>query len=106
MLEMKAVQLVLNAFPDRLTEESVVLRSYNSTIMVYLKKQGGTVSKAMCDLAQEIMMWSEFHSGAISMRYIAGKMNIRADQLNRPNQVLPTEWSLFSPGIRHLLRGI
>ena len=35
--------------------ELVVLINNTNTVVVYLKKQGGTVFKVMCDLAQEIV---------------------------------------------------
>ena len=47
VLEMKAVLLVLTAFLDRLTGESVVLMSDNATAVAHLRKQGGTVSKVL-----------------------------------------------------------
>ena len=40
-------------------------------------------------------MWSEVYSVALTARYILGEKNILADQLSRPDQVLPMEWSLL-----------
>ena len=57
--------------------------SDNATVVAYLKKQGGTVSRVMCSLAHEVMDWTELHSVTLSTRYILGK-NILAEQLNRP----------------------
>ena len=57
--------------------------------------RGGTVSKMLYDLAQEIVYWIELHLVAISARYILGKKNIPVAQLSYPDQVLSTEWFLL-----------
>ena len=62
ILEMKAVILAFNAFLDRFTGEPVVLTSDSTTIITYLRKQGGTVSKIICDLACEVVLWTEVHT--------------------------------------------
>ena len=51
VLEMKAVQLALNAFLTRIAGELVILMRDTATVVIYLKKQGGTVFKVMCNLA-------------------------------------------------------
>ena len=58
-LEMKAVILALNAFVDRLAGESVILVIDNATVVAYLREQRDTIVKALCSLAQEIVMWLE-----------------------------------------------
>ena len=98
LLEMKATQLALKTFLDRLAGESVVFMSDSSTIVAYLKKHGGAVSKVMCSLAQEIVVWSELHLLAISARYIPRKKNVLADESSCPDQVLPKDW-FFLPWV-------
>ena len=53
------------------------------------------MSQALCLMASQITMWTEQHWVRLSVRYILGRKNILVDQLYRPDQVLPTEWSLF-----------
>ena len=53
MSEMRVVQLTLNAFHPRILEESVVLMNDSITVVDYLRKQGGIVSRVMCSLAQD-----------------------------------------------------
>ena len=48
-LKMKAILFAMNNFLSK------ILMSENTTVVAYLKKQGGTVSRVMCSLAQE--MW-------------------------------------------------
>ena len=52
ILWMKVVILALKAFLNRLSGESIILMSDNAIVVAYLKKQGGTVSKVLCDLEQ------------------------------------------------------
>ena len=44
IMEMKAVQLILEAFKSRTIEEDLVLMSDSATVVAYLKKQGRTIS--------------------------------------------------------------
>ena len=61
----------------------------------------GTVPLAICQLAEEIIVWSELDIISISARYIASKRNALAYQLNCPAQILSTDDPFF-PGVRHL----
>ena len=88
ILERKAVVLALNAFLDTLAEELGVLMSNNITVVAHLKKQDGTASKALCDLAQEIILWTEVYSIILSARYIPGKIML-VDQLSRRTMSFP-----------------
>ena len=49
----------------------------------------------MCDMAWEVVQWSELLSVAISAQYILGRKNILVDQLSLLDQVLLKEWSFF-----------
>ena len=73
LLEMKSVQLALNAFKDWIMVESVVLMSNNTTIPAYIREPGGTVSWVMCSPVQEIYL---------NAQYTLGKKNILMDQLS------------------------
>ena len=58
---MTAVQLASNAFLPRILGVSGIFKSNSATLVAYLKQQGGTVSKVMSSLVQEIMAWTELH---------------------------------------------
>ena len=88
ILEMKTVQLALNAFFPRILGESVILINDNVTVVAHLKKQEGTVPRVMCCLTQEIITRTELHSVTLSSRYILGQ-NIL------PDQVFPTKSPLL-----------
>ena len=57
------VILALNTFLDQVSMESVILMSDKATIVTYLRKQGGTVSRVMCNLVHEVVLWTKVHSG-------------------------------------------
>ena len=95
VLEMMAVSRALAAFLPHLLGQSVVLMSDNSTVVIYLWYQGGTVFRILCCMAVEVAIWTERHLVSLMARYIPGKKKVLADQLNRPDQVLPTVCSLL-----------
>ena len=96
VLKMKVVQLALNIFLSGLLKESIALMSNNATVVACLKRQGGTVSRVICSLAQEIMAWSQLQLATLTANYIKGRKSIQLNQLSHADQVLPTEWSSFS----------
>ena len=61
ILEMKALQLTVNAFKHRAIRENLVLVSDNITVVAHVKKQGGTLSLDICKLTHEVMGWLEWH---------------------------------------------
>ena len=102
VLEMRAVLLVMATFLPQLASKIIVLMSDNATVVAYLKDQGDTVSRVMCDMAREVIQWSKLHSVTLLALYIASKKNVLADQLSCSDQVVPTEW-YFLPRV---LKGI
>ena len=95
VLEMPAVELALASFLPQLVGESVVLMSYNMSVVAYLQHQGGTVSRCLCQMASAIIVWAESRSVLLEALYMPGKKNIPADQLSCLDQILPTEWFLL-----------
>ena len=53
--------------------ESAVLMRGNGTVVAYIKKQGVTVSRVMCDLAQEIRTLAEKFAICVTALFILGK---------------------------------
>ena len=46
---------------------------YNALVVLYLNKQGGTVSKSLCQWTQMILLWLELQTIRLLARYIPGK---------------------------------
>ena len=67
----------------------------SATVVAYLWNLGGAVSRVLCHMAVEVMLLTEHHSVSLAARYIPGKKNVLADQLSRPDQILPTNGSFF-----------
>ena len=104
LLEMKAMFLALQLFREVVTGHRVAAMCDNSTVMAYVIKQGGTVSRSLCSLASRLLRWSDSLDVHLDARYLPGQSNVLADLFSRPDQVLGTEWSLHPQVARALLR--
>ena len=93
-LELRAVFLALQHFQSHIYNSCVMVASNNSSVVAYLKKQGGTHSPSLCMLVWELLYWCHHRNIHIQFRHIPGKLNVLADSLSRPDRILPTEWSL------------
>ena len=76
----------------------------NSTVVAYVNKQGGTVSRSLCSLASWLLRWTESLDVHLHARYLPGQSNDLADLLSCRDQVIGTEWSLHPQLARDLLR--
>ena len=104
LLEMKALFLGLQAFQEDVSGHHVTAMCDNSTVVAYVNKQGGTVSRALCLLTSRLLRWTESFDIHLNARYLPGENNILADVLSRRGQVVGTEWSLYPQVARALLR--
>ena len=104
LLEMKALFLGLQAFQEDVSGRHVTAMCDNSTVVAYVNKQGGTVSRALCLLTSRLLRWTESFEVHLDARYLPGENNILADVLSRRGQVVGTEWSLHPQVARSLLR--
>ena len=103
LLEMKALFLGLQAFRDVIGHH-VTAMCDNSTVVAYVNKQGGTVSRALCLLTSHLLRWTESFDVHLDARYLPGQDNVLSDVLSRRGQVVGTEWSLHPQVVRSLLR--
>ena len=104
LLEMKALFLGLQAFREDVIGHHVTAMCDNSTVVAYVNKQGGTVSRALCFLASRLLRWTESFDVHLNVRYLRGHASVLADLLSRRGQVVGTEWSLHPQVARSLLR--
>jgi len=104
VLELHAVWLGLKAFSSTLIGTNVAIMSDNMSTVAYLKNQGGTRSKQMCDLAVQVCLWAEKEGIVMIPRHIPGYLNVKADSLSRGDQILKTEWSLSQVVANKLFR--
>ena len=104
LLEMKALFLGLQAFQEDVAGHHVTVMCDNSTVVAYVNKQGGTVSRSLCLLTSRLLRWTESFDVHLDARYLPGESNVLADVLSRRGQVVGTEWSLHPQVARALLR--
>ena len=104
LLEMKALFLGLQAFQEDVAGHNVTAMCDNSTVVAYVNKQGGTVSRSLCLLTSRLLRWTECFDVHLDARYLPGESNVLADVLSRRGQVVGTEWSLHPQVARALLR--
>ena len=104
LLEMKALFLALQAFQEVVAGHHVTAMCDNSTVVAYINKQGGTVSRPLCLLTSRLLRWTESFDVHLEARYLPGESNVLADVLSRRGQVVGTEWSLHPQVARALLR--
>ena len=91
LLEMEALFLGLLSFREDVIGHHVTAMCDNSTVMAYVNKQGGTVSRALCLLASRLLRWTESLDIHLDARYFPGQANVLADLLSRRGQVVGTE---------------
>ena len=103
LLEMKVLFLGLRAFRDVIGHHVTVMCD-NSTVVAYVNKQGGTVSRALCLLASRLLRWTESFDIHLDARYLPRQANVLADLFSRRGQVVGTEWSLHTQVARSLVR--
>ena len=94
ILELKAVFLALKAFLPAVRYKPVMLRTDNTTVAAYIKKQGGTRSPHMTVIIWDLLWWCRDNGITLTVSHISGARNVRADALSRSRQVATTEWSL------------
>ena len=103
-LKMKALFLALQSFQELVAGHCVTAMCDNSTVVAYVNKQGGTVSRFLCSLTSQLLRWTESLDIHLDARYLPGQSNVLADLLSRWDQVIGTEWSLHPQVARDLLR--
>ena len=102
--ELLAIREGLLHFRSSLVEKNVAVFYDNSTVVSYLRKEGGTRSPFLNSLAQEILRWTESLSIRLLPQFIPGSLNVLADSLSRTHQLPHTEWSLHPEVFRFISR--
>ena len=103
-LEFNAVTLALQHWAPLLQGRQVMVATDNSTVVSYINKQRGTRSPTLLRLAVDLFLWLESQGIIVQARHIPGCLNVIADHLSRPNQPIPTEWSLHPEIVSRIFR--
>ena len=92
--ELLDVLLGLYQSRSSLQGRTVAVFCDNTTVVAYLRKEGGTRSPLLNTLAQEILRWTESLSIRLAPQFLPGSNSVLADALSRPHQLPHSEWSL------------
>ena len=101
--DVKAIDLGLRHFGLQCRSSVVAVFSDNSTAISYLRKEGGTKSIQLNQLAQEIMLWTEQNQVKLLPQFVKGSKNVVADSLSRGKQIIGTEWTLAQDIVDRLI---
>ena len=83
VLEMRAAHLAIRYFSQSLRNKIVLLASDNTSVVWYLKKQGGTKSRDLFLEAKHLFSTVMELGIILQARHVAGRLNVLADQLSR-----------------------
>lgn len=92
--ELLAAWYALRAWREALSGSAVLVLSDNTTVVSYIRKQGGTFSRSLTKTVRDILLWCREAHILLSVRHIPGRLNVLADSLSRHGQIIHTEWSL------------
>ena len=102
LLEMKPVFLAISRLSFVLRHQVIIIATDNTTVLSYLKRQGGTRSQSLLFWTQKVFQICQEIDLEFQSRHIPGRRNLLADQLSRRNQVVHSEWSLNQSVLVHL----
>jgi hypothetical protein len=80
--------------PPKESQSIPGLFSDNSTVVSYIRKQGGTHSPVLCRMTWEHFQFCSRENIVLVPRYMPGKHNILADALSRSNKLVSMECTL------------
>ena len=83
--------LALQSFQELVTGRHVTAMCDNSTVVAYVNKQGGTVSRSLSSLASHFLRWMESLDIHLDARYLPGQSSVLANLLSHRDQVIGTE---------------
>ena len=91
---MRAILHALTHFKDVVRGQTVMITTDNSTVLGYLRNQGGTKSSDLLELTYQFFALIAKIKMTFLCRHIPGRRNVLADQLSRADQVIQTEWTI------------
>ena len=82
-LELLAAFLAIKAFGKTWQNITVLLYLDNVTAVSYINQKGGTVSRALCELAISVWTWCIERNITLKAEHLPGQQNFQADQESR-----------------------
>ena len=100
--ELLAVHQALKSLFHYIKGMNVKVETDNKTVVSLINKQGTVRSSTLHNLTLDLLTWVSTKNLTLSAAYLPGSLNVIADLLSRPNQALPTEWSLRESTVNYL----
>ena len=94
VLEMKAIFLSLTRAVHKVKNSTVLVSTDNTTVVAYIRHQGGTHSTDLSKEVWNILNLCLAHNIQLLAKHIPGRFNTLADWMSRMNKPIPTEWPL------------
>ena len=107
ILEMRPVQLSLNAFEERVISHSFVLFCSDVSQLSssdLSKRTRDTSSHSLYNLVRQIIEWMEIQVMRMPARYLQRKRNMIAYMLSYHKEIIPKEWSSSSQLFEEICR--
>ena len=93
VLEMKAI-LSLSRAAHKVKNSTVLVSTDNTTVVAYIRRQGGTHSTDLTEEAWKVLNLCLAHNIHLLAKHIPGRFNTLADRMSRVDKPISTEWSL------------
>ena len=94
VLEMKAIFLSLTRAVHKVKNSTVLVSTDNTTVVAYIRHQGGTHSTVLSEEVWNILNLCLAHNIQLLAKHIPGRFNTLADRMSRIDKRISTEWSL------------
>ena len=101
--ELRTIRLGLQHFQCLLAGSSVGVFADNTTVLAFVRKQGGTHSRLLNEEAQLLLRWADKQQILLLPQFVIGTHNMVANSLSRPNEVIRSEWTLAQEVVDHLV---
>ena len=93
VLEMKAIFLSLTRAVHKVKNSTVLVSTDNTTVVAYIRHQGGTRSPDLSEEVWNILNLCLAHNIELLVKHIPGRFNTLADRMSRMDKQISTEWS-------------
>ena len=91
VLEMKAIFLSLSQAVHKVKNSTVLISTDNTTVVPYIRHQGGTHSTELSDEVWSVLNLCLTHNTQLLVKHIPGRFNTLADQMSRVDKPISTE---------------
>ncbi len=100
-LEMLAACQACQFFLTDIRGYHLLMRSDNRSLVSNINHQGCLVSKRLCMLANDLLVWAQNNLRSLKLTHVPGKINQGADMLSRKN-LSSEEWTYHALAVQRI----